>query len=124
MPIEKQNSIIEPRDVKGMRDYLPATNIQRRKIIETVRTVFERYGFVPLDTPALEYVETLVGHGDTSKNIFRSKSPEDEELGLRFDLTVPLARVVSQYSELPKPFRRYQVASVWRADKPDPGRFR
>jgi histidyl-tRNA synthetase len=124
MPIEKQNSIIEPRAVKGMRDYLPATNIQRRKIIETVRTVFERYGFVPLDTPALEYVETLVGHGDTSKNIFRSKSPEDEELGLRFDLTVPLARVVSQYSELPKPFRRYQVASVWRADKPDPGRFR
>ncbi len=121
--MENQNSI-EPRTVKGLRDYLPSVMIARRKIIETVRTVFERYGFVPLDTPALEYVETLVGHGDTSKNIFRSKSPEDEELGLRFDLTVPLARIVSQYPELPKPFRRYQVASVWRADKPDPGRFR
>jgi histidyl-tRNA synthetase len=111
-----------------MRDYLPETVIARRKIIETVRTVFERYGFVPLDTPALEYVETLVGYGDTSKNIFRSTSPEaeknTEDIGLRFDLTVPLARVVSQYEHLPKPFRRYQVANVWRADKPDPGRFR
>ncbi|MBS4028972.1 MAG: histidine--tRNA ligase [Ignavibacteriales bacterium] len=123
MSTENQN-IIEPRTVKGMRDYLPETVIARRKIIETVRTVFERYGFVPLDTPALEYVETLVGHGDTSKNIFRSKSPEEEDIALRFDLTVPLARVVSQYEHLPKPFRRYQVANVWRADKPDPGRFR
>jgi len=124
MSNENQNKIIEPRTVKGMRDYLPETVIARRKIIETVRTVFERYGFVPLDTPALEYVETLVGHGDTSKNIFRSKIPEGEDIALRFDLTVPLARVVSQYSELPKPFRRYHVAPVWRADKPDPGRFR
>jgi histidyl-tRNA synthetase len=128
MSIENQN-IIVPRTVKGMRDYFPETVIARRKIIETVRTVFERYGFVPLDTPALEYVETLVGYGDTSKNIFRSKSPEaeknTEDIGLRFDLTVPLARVVSQYADkLPKPFRRYQVANVWRADKPDPGRFR
>ena len=122
--METQDNIIEPRTVKGMRDYLPETVIARRKIIETVRTVFERYGFVPLDTPALEYVETLIGHGDTSKNIFRSKSPEEEDVALRFDLTVPLARVVSQYDQLPKPFRRYQVANVWRADKPDPGRFR
>jgi len=122
--METQENIIEPRTVKGMRDYLPETVIARRKIIETVRTVFERYGFVPLDTPALEYVETLIGHGDTSKNIFRSKSPEEEDVALRFDLTVPLARVVSQYDQLPKPFRRYQVANVWRADKPDPGRFR
>jgi len=122
--METQDNIIEPRTVKGMRDYLPETVIARRKIIETVRTVFERYGFVPLDTPALEYVETLIGHGDTSKNIFRSKSPEEEDVALRFDLTVPLARVVSQYEQLPKPFRRYQVANVWRADKPDPGRFR
>jgi len=68
--------------------------------------------------------KTLIGHGDTSKNIFRSKSPEEEDIALRFDLTVPLARVVSQYEQLPKPFRRYQVANVWRADKPDPGRFR
>jgi histidyl-tRNA synthetase len=98
----------------------------RQRIIDTVRGVYELYGFVPLGTPAIEHLDVLVGTGgaEANQSIFRVMGPEELPLGLRFDLTVPLARVVSQYRELPKPFRRYQVSSVWRADKPDRGRFR
>jgi histidyl-tRNA synthetase len=97
----------------------------RLKMIATIRGVYERYGFLPLDTPALEYRVTLMGYGEeNSKQIFDFRNPEEEHVALRFDLTVSLARVVAQYPDLPLPFRRYQVAPVWRADKPDPGRFR
>jgi histidyl-tRNA synthetase len=97
----------------------------RQKMIATIRQVYERYGFLPLDTPAQEYRVTLMGYGEeNTKQIFGFINPEEEEVALRFDLTVPLARVVAQYPDLPLPFRRYQVAPVWRADKPDPGRFR
>ncbi len=97
----------------------------RLRVIGTIRDVYERYGFQPLDTPAQEYRVTLTGYGEeTTKQIFRFRNPEDEEVALRFDLTVPLARVVAQYPDLVLPFRRYQVATVWRADKPDPGRYR
>lgn len=97
----------------------------RMKMIATIRTVYERYGFQPLDTPAQEYRVTLLGYGEeNTKQIFCFENPEGESVALRFDLTVPLARVVAQYPDLPLPFRRYQVAPVWRADKPDPGRFR
>lgn len=123
MTVEKKN--IEPKLLRGFRDYLPAQVNARQKMIRTIKETYERYGFVPLETPALEYMSTLVGHSEeSSKQIFRTKSPEEDEIGLRFDLTVPLARVVAQYPELPMPFRRYQVGPVWRADKPDPGRFR
>jgi histidyl-tRNA synthetase len=116
---------VQPRTVKGFRDILPHQVVARRKMIDTIRAAFERYGFVPLDTPALEYVDALLGLGEEgTKNLFRMKTPEGEEVALRYDLTVPLARVVSQYPTLPRPFRRYQVSPVWRADKPDPGRFR
>lgn len=117
---------IEPQNVKGFRDLLPAAALNKNRIIETVRLVYERYGFLPVETPGLEYLEILLGeYGDeNTKQIFRLKSPEDAAIALRFDLTVPLARIVAQYNELPKPFKRYQVGSVWRADKPDPGRFR
>lgn len=115
---------IKARNVKGTRDYLSDVTIAKEQIILTIKNVFEKYGFSPLDSPALEYAETLVGYGETSKKIFYSKTPEDEDIALRFDLTVPLSRIVSQYKDLPKPFKRYQVANVWRADKPDPGRFR
>ncbi|MCL4539561.1 MAG: histidine--tRNA ligase, partial [Bacteroidetes bacterium] len=82
--------------------------------------------FLPVETPALEYLEILLGEygEENTKQIFRMKSPEEQDVALRFDLTVPLARIVAQYSDLPKPFKRYQFGSVWRADKPDPGRFR
>jgi histidyl-tRNA synthetase len=117
--------IVEPRLLRGFRDYLPAQMNARLKIISTIRTVFERYGFLPLETPAQEYKVTLLGYGEeNTKQIFSFKNPEEEEVALRFDLTVPLARVVAQYPDLVLPFRRYQVAPVWRADKPDPGRFR
>jgi histidyl-tRNA synthetase len=117
--------IVEPRLLRGFRDYLPAQMNARLKLIATIRQVYERYGFLPLETPAQEYRVTLMGYGDeNTKQIFGFTNPEEEEVALRFDLTVPLARVVAQYPDLPLPFRRYQVAPVWRADKPDPGRFR
>ncbi len=117
--------IVEPRLLRGFRDYLPAQMNARLKIIETIRTVYERYGFLPLETPAQEYKVTLMGYGEeNTKQIFSFQNPEGEDVALRFDLTVPLARFVAQNPDLPLPFRRYQVAPVWRADKPDPGRFR
>lgn len=114
---------------------MPEQAKARQRIIDIVRDVYESYGFVPLDTPAIEYRDVLSGSagGEIQKSIYKIHNPDfglstpaEEELGLRFDLTVPLARVVSQYEEvdLPRPLRRYQVASVWRADKPGRGRFR
>ena len=95
-------------------------------MVDTIRGVYELYGFVPLSTPAIEFLDVLSGSAGTEaqQSIFRVTNPEKEDLGLRFDLTVPLARVIAQYPDLPRPFRRYQVASVWRADKPDKGRYR
>ncbi len=117
---------VTPRLYRGLRDYLPEQMGARLKIIDTIRRVYENYGFVPLGTPAIEYLDVLVGTGgqEANRSIFGVRNPEDEKLGLRFDLTVPLARVISQYPELPRPFRRYQVSPVWRADKPDRGRYR
>ena len=122
MPPDK---VVEPKLLRGFRDYLPGSMNARNAIISTIRTVYERYGFMPLETPAQEYRVTLLGYGEeNSKQIFPVVNPEEEDVALRFDLTAPLARVVAQYPDLPLPFRRYQVGPVWRADKPDPGRFR
>ena len=117
---------IKPRLSRGLRDLLPETMMARQRLIDTVRNVYETYGFSPLDTPAIEYLDVLSGSAglEAQQSIFRVASPESEALGLRFDLTVPLSRVVSQYTGIRLPFRRYQVSQVWRADKPDPGRFR
>ena len=117
---------IKPSLSRGLRDMLPEQMIARQRLIDTVRGVYENYGFSPLDTPAIEYLDVLSGSAgqEAQQSIFRVSNPEDEALGLRFDLTVPLSRVVSQYPNIPLPFRRYHVAQVWRADKPDPGRFR
>ena len=117
---------VEARVSRGLRDLLPDQMLARQWMIDTIRGVYELYGFVPLATPAIEYLDVLRGSAgqETTQAIFTVSNPEKEELGLRFDLTVPLARVVAQYRELPRPFRRYQVSPVWRADKPDKGRFR
>ena len=117
---------IEPQNVKGFRDLLPRNAYRKNKIISIIRKVYESYGFLPVETPGLEYLEILLGEygEENTKQIFRFKSPEEQDVAQRFDLTVPLARIVAQYNDLPKPFKRYQVGSVWRADKPDPGRFR
>lgn len=117
---------VKARLSRGLQDLLPDQMQARQRIIDTVCRVYESYGFVPLGTPAIEYLDVLSGSAgvEAQESIFRVGSPEKEDLGLRFDLTVPLARVVAQYRDLPRPFRRYQVAQVWRADKPDKGRFR
>ena len=119
---------VEPRLSRGLRDLLPDQMLARQWMIDTIRGVYELYGFVPLSTPAVEYLDVLRGSAagqEASSSIFTVSNPEEEALGLRFDLTVPLARVISQYKqELPRPFRRYQVSPVWRADKPGPGRYR
>jgi histidyl-tRNA synthetase len=117
---------VEPRISRGLRDLLAEPMLARQRILDTVRGVYELYGFVPLGTPAIEYLDVLKGSAgqETQQAIFTVQNPEGEALGLRFDLTVPLARVVAQYHDLPRPFRRYQAAPVWRADKPDKGRYR
>jgi histidyl-tRNA synthetase len=117
---------VEPRLSRGLRDLLSEPMLARQRMIETIRRVYELYGFVPLGTPAVEYLDVLTGTAgqETQQSIFTVQSPEREALGLRFDLTVPLARVVAQYHDLPRPYRRYQVSPVWRADKPNPGRYR
>jgi histidyl-tRNA synthetase len=118
--------LVQPALSRGLRDLLPGDMIARQRIVDAIRHVFELYGFVPVSTPAIEYLDVLSGSAgtDAQKSIFRVQGPDDERLGLRFDLTVPLARLIAQYPDLPRPFRRYQAAPVWRADKPGPGRFR
>ncbi|HKV08541.1 MAG TPA: histidine--tRNA ligase [Thermoanaerobaculia bacterium] len=118
---------VEPRVSRGLRDLLPDQMLARQWMIDTIRGVYESYGFVPLGTPAIEYLDVLRGSSagsEAQQSIFTVQNPEKEALALRFDLTVPLARVVAQYRDLPRPFRRYQVSPVWRADKPDKGRYR
>ncbi len=119
---------IEPRLPKGMRDFLPQEMIKREYVFNIVREVFHLYGFEPLQTPVLELHETLMGkYGeDAEKLIFNAQHPGGkEELALRYDLTVPLARVVAQYqNEITIPFKRYQLSPVWRAERPQRGRYR
>lgn len=122
-----EKSLVEPRLLKGMQDFLPQREIARERLVRTIREVFESFGFQPLSTPCLEPVDVLLGAdygSDNTGQIFSFKGPDETDMGLRFDLTAPLARVVALYPELPKPFRRYQYAPVWRNDKPGPGRFR
>jgi histidyl-tRNA synthetase len=115
-----------------MRDFLPAEVKAREKVLSTVRGVFESYGFAPLETPAIERLEILQGkYGEEGDRlIFKiaqrgAKATEEADLALRYDLTVPLARVVAEYGDrIGKIFKRYQVAPVWRADRPGRGRFR
>jgi len=117
----------------GTRDFLPADVRRREYVIGVVRDVYERYGFEPLETPAFENIETLLGkYGEEgNKLIFKilrrgeHEASGEADLALRYDLTVPLARVVAQYqNELPRFFKRYQIQPVWRADRPARGRFR
>ena len=116
-----------------MRDFLPEDVRRREYVVGIIRSVYERYGFEPLDTPAVENLETLLGkYGDEgAKLIFKIlKRGEHEKTGeadlaLRYDLTVPLARVIAQHqAKLPRLFKRYQIQPVWRADRPARGRFR
>src|SRR5258708_11356047 len=114
-----------PQVLKGFRDYLPQEQLARKKIISKISEVFERFGFAPLDTPSLESYELFKGKlGEDEKLMYKFTDLGDREVALRYDLTVPLVRVVASYPQLPKPFKRYQIAPVWRADKPQKGRYR
>ncbi|MCA9261927.1 MAG: histidine--tRNA ligase family protein, partial [Planctomycetales bacterium] len=119
--------MITPRTLKGFRDYLPEAMLPREWIIDTARRVYRSYGFRPIDTPALEYLEILTGKGsdETDKQLYQFKDHGGRDVGLRFDLTVPLARFVAQYAQqLGTPFKRYHIASVWRGENTQAGRYR
>lgn len=117
---------ITPKILKGFRDFLPEEALKRNYIISRLKNVFELYGFLPLETPALEYGETLLGkYGqEADKLLYLFKDKGNRLVGLRYDQTVPLARVISMYPELSKPFKRYQIQSVWRAENTQKGRYR
>ena len=118
---------IEPRTLKGFRDFLPKEARKRQYVIDTLKKVFESYGFEPLETPALEYGDILLGkYGDEGdKLMYRFEDNGERRVALRYDQTVPLARVVAQYqNDLPLPFKRYQIQNVWRAENTQKGRFR
>jgi histidyl-tRNA synthetase len=119
--------MIEPRTLKGFRDYLPALMIPREKMLEQARQVYRSYGFAPIDTPALEYTEILLGKGgeESDKLIYRFKDHGDRDVALRFDLTVPFARFAAQHiGQLGTPFKRYHMGPVWRGENTAHGRFR
>jgi histidyl-tRNA synthetase len=118
--------MMKPRIYKGTRDFLPQQMVKRNYVINTILKVFEKYGFEPLETPTLELWDTLAGKfGEEADRLtYRFTDRGDREVGLRYDLTVPLARVIALYPQIPKPFKRYQIQPVWRAEKPQKGRFR
>ena len=123
----KEQEIIQPRVLKGFRDSLPAVQIPKEAIITTLQRHFASYGFVPIDTPALEYMEILLGKGggETDKQIFHFTDQGGREVALRFDLTVPFARYLAQHEhELALPFKRYHIDKVWRGENPQKGRYR
>jgi histidyl-tRNA synthetase len=109
-----------------MRDFLPKQMLLRQHVMAVLRQTFEAHGFEPLDTPAIEYLETLQGkYGEDEKLIYRFQDQGERWVGLRYDLTIPLARVVAMHQhELVLPFKRYHMAPVWRADRPQRGRYR
>ena len=118
---------IEPRTLKGFRDFLPKEMRKRQYVLGTLKRVFKSYGFEPLETPALEYEDILAGKygNEGDKLMYRFVDNGDRKVAMRYDKTVPLARVVAQYqNELPMPFKRYQIQNVWRAENTQKGRYR
>ena len=114
---------------RGLRDTFAGSVVARQRMIDTIRGVYERYGFAPLETPAFEYVDALgkyLPDGDIpAGGIFAFRDEDSSWVALRYDLTAPLSRIFSEHrNDLPIPFRRYQVGLVWRNERPGPGRFR
>ncbi|MGB9830904.1 MAG: ATP phosphoribosyltransferase regulatory subunit, partial [Fervidicoccus fontis] len=118
----------KPEVPRGFRDFPPEVMELRLKVINTVRNIFEINDFPPMDTPSIEYWETLAGkYGPEAENklIWRFKDPfSEKEYALRYDLTVPLARYVASHPELQLPFKRHQISYVWRHEEPQRGRYR
>ena len=121
------SDLIQPRTLRGFRDFLPETMIPREAIIETAKRVFRSFGYSPIDTPALEYFEILAGKGsdETDRQMYQFEDHGKRKVGMRFDLTVPLARFAAQHiGQLGTPFKRYHIASVWRGENTQAGRYR
>jgi histidyl-tRNA synthetase len=121
--------LIEPRTLKGFRDYPPELMIPREQLQERARGVFRSYGFAPIDTPAIELSEILLAKveagAEIGKQLYRFEDNGGRDVALRFDLTVPLARFVSQhFTTLGMPFKRYHLGTVWRGESPQAGRYR
>lgn len=119
--------MIEPKILKGFKDALPEEEYYRRYLINKIESTLQLSGYLPIDTPAIEYKEILLGKGggETDKQVFLFKDKGEREVGLRYDLTVPLARFVALHeNEIVFPFKRYHIAKVWRGEKPQRGRFR
>lgn len=118
---------IEPRILRGFRDYLPELMIPRERLLDTARRVYRSYGFAPIDTPALEYTDILLGKGgeESDKLMYRFTDQGGRDVSMRFDLTVPLARFVAMYiGKLGTPFKRYHLGPVWRGESAGHGRYR
>ncbi len=122
-----KQTLIQPRTLSGFRDYPPPLMIPRERMLETVRRVYRSYGFAPIDTPALEYTEILLGKGgdESDKVMYRFHDNGGRDVSMRFDLTVPFARFAAQHiNELGTPFKRYHMGPVWRGEKAGHGRYR
>ena len=120
-------AMIEPVVLKGFRDSLPKDEIPKKRIIRKLEDVFSSYGFVPIDTPVLEYTKILLGKGggETDKQIFRFQDNGGRDVAMRFDLTVPFARfLAAHHDEVGIPFKRYHINKVWRGENPQKGRYR
>src|SRR5207247_206669 len=121
------HAMIEPRLLKGFRDYSPEVMMPREELLDKVRRVYRSYGYAPIDTPALEYTEILLGKvgEETDKLVYRFQDHGGRDVALRFDLTVPLARFAAMnIGKLGTPFKRYHVGPVWRGENTGQGRFR
>lgn len=121
------SKLIQPRTLKGFRDFLPEAMMPREAIMDTARRVYRSYGFSPIDTPVLEYLEILTGKGsdETDRQLYRFEDHGGRQVGMRFDLTVPLARFTAQHiGQLGTPFKRYHIAPVWRGENTQAGRYR
>src|SRR6188508_3612424 len=120
---------LKARLPRGLADRGPAEIAATRHMVEAIRVVFERYGFEPVETPAIEYTDALgkflPDQDRPNEGVFSFQDDDEQWLSLRYDLTAPLARYVAEnFDKLPKPSRRYAVGPVWRNEKPGPGRFR
>jgi len=119
--------LIEPRIPKGFRDFLPDKESQRLSIVRKLQSVFESFGFLPIDTPVLEFSEVLLGKGggETDKEVYRFTDHGGRDVAMRFDLTVPFARFMAAHlAEVGLPFRRWHAAKVWRGENTQRGRYR
>ena len=124
--MEKQNNIIRPKTLPGFVELLPKEQVAFDNMYSKIKRSYEKFGFIPLDTPVLEYSEVLLAKagGETEKQIYRFNKG-DTDISMRFDLTVPLAKYVAlNYGELAFPFKRYQIGKVYRGERAQKGRYR